>query len=113
MHIHHVVFGVVLTLLGGVAGLIMSDISAGWYAFYAAVFGIGAALMLDEFALILHLRDVYWEEEGRASVDAVFIAIAVTGLLLLGLRPLGWRLRRHAPGSGSRPVSSWPTSCSR
>ncbi|WP_239514124.1 hypothetical protein [Streptosporangium sp. 'caverna'] len=90
MHIHHVVFGVVLTLLGGVSGLIMSDISAGWYAVTAAVFGIGAALILDEFALILHLRDVYWEEEGRASVDAVFIAIAVTGLLLIGLRPLGW-----------------------
>ena len=90
MHIHHVVFGVVLTLLGGVSGLIMSGISVGWYAVTAAVFGIGAALILDEFALILHLRDVYWEEEGRASVDAVFIAIAVTGLLLLGLRPLGW-----------------------
>jgi hypothetical protein len=90
MHIHHVVFGVVLTLLGGVSGLIMSGISAGWYAVTAAVFGIGAALILDEFALILHLRDVYWEEEGRASVDAVFIAIAVTGLLLIGLRPLGW-----------------------
>ena len=44
--------------------------------------------MLDEFALILHLHDVYWEEEGRASVDAVFIAVAVTGLLLVGLRPL-------------------------
>jgi hypothetical protein len=90
MHIHHVVFGVVLTLLGGVSGLIMSGISAGWYAVTAAVFGMGAALILDEFALILHLRDVYWEEEGRASVDAVFIAIAVTGLLLIGLRPLGW-----------------------
>ncbi|MDP9846092.1 hypothetical protein [Streptosporangium lutulentum] len=90
MHIHHIVFGVVLTLLGGVSGLIMSGISSGWYAVTAAVFGIGAALILDEFALILHLRDVYWEEEGRASVDAVFIAIAFTGLLLLGLRPLGW-----------------------
>ena len=44
--------------------------------------------MLDEFALILHLHDVYWEEEGRTSVDAVFIAVAVTGLLLIGLRPL-------------------------
>ena len=37
----------------------------------AAVFGIGSALVLDEFALILHLHDVYWEEEGRTSVDAV------------------------------------------
>ncbi|GAA3444797.1 hypothetical protein [Planomonospora venezuelensis] len=90
MHIHHVVFGVVLSLLGGVAGLLVSGVSQGWYAVTAAVFGVGAALILDEFALILHLHDVYWEEEGRTSVDAVFVAIAVTGLLLLGLRPLGW-----------------------
>ncbi|MEV4324537.1 hypothetical protein AB0J37_20080 [Microbispora rosea] len=90
MHIHHVVFGVVLTLLGGVAGLVLSGASTGWYSFSSAVFGVGAALVLDEFALILHLRDVYWQEEGRTSVDAVFVAIAATGLLLLGLRPLAW-----------------------
>ncbi|MEV7006060.1 hypothetical protein [Streptosporangium sp. NPDC051022] len=90
MHIHHVVFGVVLTMLGGVSGLVVSSVSQGWYALTAAVFGVGAALVLDEFALILHLHDVYWEEEGRTSVDAVFIAIAITALLLLGLRPLGW-----------------------
>ncbi|NUT39591.1 MAG: hypothetical protein HOV86_06335 [Thermoactinospora sp.] len=87
MHIHHVVFGVVLMLVGGVTGLMVSG-SQGWYAVAATVFGIGAALVLDEFALILHLHDVYWEEEGRTSVDAVFVAIAITGLLLVGLRPL-------------------------
>ncbi|MEU8247620.1 hypothetical protein [Nonomuraea sp. NPDC048916] len=90
MHIHHVVFGVVLMLSGGVAGLILSSASQAGYAVAASVFGIGSALVLDEFALILHLHDVYWEEDGRASVDAVFIAVAVTGLLLIGLRPLSW-----------------------
>ncbi|HLU72660.1 MAG TPA: hypothetical protein VKZ82_10780 [Nonomuraea sp.] len=90
MHIHHVVFGVVLMLGGGVAGLILSGGSQTAYAVAASVFGVGAALVLDEFALILHLHDVYWEEEGRTSVDAVFIAVAVTGLLLIGLRPLTW-----------------------
>jgi hypothetical protein len=90
LHIHHVVFGVVLTLFGGVSGLIVSELSAGWYAVTAAIFGMGAALILDEFALILHLRDVYWSEEGRTSVDALFVAVAVTGLLLLGMRPLAW-----------------------
>ncbi|MFJ2031313.1 hypothetical protein [Streptosporangium sp. NPDC087985] len=97
MHIHHVVFGVVLTLLGGVSGLIVSGISQSWYAVTAAVFGVGAALILDEFALILHLRDVYWEEEGRTSVDAVFVAVAITALLLLGLRPLGWEASYGTP----------------
>lgn len=84
MHIHHVVFGVVLMLVGGVAGLMAGS------AWTAAIFGVGSALVLDEFALILHLHDVYWEEEGRTSVDAVFVAVAVTGLLLIGLRPLTW-----------------------
>ena len=54
----------------------------------ATVFGIGAALVLDEFALIFYLRDVYWSEQGRTSVDAVFAAVAFTGLLLLGYHPL-------------------------
>ncbi|HEX4813948.1 MAG TPA: hypothetical protein VFV66_14475 [Nonomuraea sp.] len=90
MHIHHAVFGVVLMLIGGVAGLMVSSASQVGYAVAAGIFGMGSALVLDEFALILHLHDVYWEEEGRTSVDAVFIAIAVTGLLLIGLRPLTW-----------------------
>ncbi|MEU8270443.1 hypothetical protein AB0B89_25215 [Sphaerisporangium sp. NPDC049002] len=97
VHVHHVVFGVVLMLFGGVAGLVTAALSPGWYAMTAAVFGVGAALVLDEFALILHLRDVYWSEEGRTSVDAVFVAIAVTLLLLLGLRPLGWEAPDPSP----------------
>ena len=56
----------------------------------AIFFGIGAALVLDEFALILHLQDVYWSEDGRTSVDAVFAAVAVAGLLILGLNPLSF-----------------------
>jgi ABC-type multidrug transport system fused ATPase/permease subunit len=47
-------------------------------------------LVLDEFALILHLEDVYWAEDGRTSVDAVFAAVAVAGLLILGLNPLSF-----------------------
>ncbi|MEV7965267.1 hypothetical protein AB0O34_04710 [Sphaerisporangium sp. NPDC088356] len=97
VHVHHVVFGVVLMLFGGVAGLVTAGLSPGWYAMTAALFGVGAALVLDEFALILHLRDVYWSEEGRTSVDAVFVAIAVTLLLLLGLRPLGWEAPDPSP----------------
>ncbi|BDD83201.1 membrane protein [Tsukamurella pulmonis] len=90
LHLHHMVFGVVLCL-GSAIGLIANFDKATQTtaAVLAGVFGLGAALILDEFALILYLRDVYWqEEEGRASVDAVFVAIAMSGLLLLGLRPL-------------------------
>jgi len=88
LHIHHVVFGVVFMLVGGVAGLIVPAGLTAASAICAAVFGIGSALVLDEFALILHLQDVYWQEQGRISIDAIFVAVAMTGLLLLGLRPI-------------------------
>lgn len=89
LHIHHVVFGVVFMLIGGVAALAVSPELEIGRAIAAAIFGVGAALVLDEFALILHLQDVYWSEKGRTSIDAVFVAIALTGLLLIGLRPVG------------------------
>lgn len=89
-HIHHVVFGTVFMLLGGVAGLAVPDDQQGLRLAAAGMLGVGAALVLDEFALILHLRDVYWTKNGRLSVDAVFLAIGMTGLLLLGARPLGY-----------------------
>lgn len=88
-HVHHVVFGVVTMLVsGGAIIAVYEDGTQTTGAVLATFFGIGAALVLDEFALIFYLKDVYWSEQGRASVDAVFVAVAVTGLVLLGFRPL-------------------------
>ena len=81
------VFGVVFMLIGGVNGIVAPGGSLNWRSGAAALFGLGAALVLDEFALILHLRDVYWTSDGRLSVDAVFVAVGVTVLLLLGIVP--------------------------
>lgn len=90
-HIHHAVFGVILVLISGVAMIsLATDGSVREFTAAAIVFGIGAALVLDEFALILHLQDVYWSQDGRTSVDAVFTAIAVAGLLVMGFNPLAW-----------------------
>jgi hypothetical protein len=89
VHVHHMVFGVVLMTIGGVAELAAPLGSLGWRAGAAGLFGLGTALVLDEFALILHLRDVYWSNEGRISIDAVFVAAGVTALLLLGITPVG------------------------
>ncbi|HEX2313552.1 MAG TPA: hypothetical protein VHJ17_07470 [Thermomonospora sp.] len=88
-HVHHVVFGLVFMCVGGIGGLAVLDGTSGPAGVTAALFGVGTALVLDEFALVLHLEDVYWSEQGRLSVEVVFIAIALCGLLLLGLRPLG------------------------
>lgn len=112
LHIHHVVFGVVFMMVGGVAQLAVPDEMPIARAACAFLFGVGAALVLDEFAVILHLRDVYWTERGRTSVDAVFVAIAITGMLLLGLRPLGLddlAAARHSGGPITRmlPASGW------
>jgi hypothetical protein len=89
-HIHHVVFGTVVMMLAAVGGLAVPDSAITLRLVCAGLLGVGTALVLDEFALILHLRDVYWTRAGRLSVDAVFLAIGMTGLLLVGARPLGF-----------------------
>ncbi|MFI9254194.1 hypothetical protein [Streptomyces sp. NPDC053069] len=88
LHIHHVVPGVVLTLVGGF-GAVASDRHGTGGAVAAVLFGTGAGLVLDEFALILHLDDVYWTEEGRKSVEVVVLTAAIVGLLLAGFAPFG------------------------
>ena len=64
------------------------DDSLPWYLWWLlpTAFGVGAALVLDEFALWLELRDVYWTEEGRRSIDAVIIAAALIAMVALGRR---------------------------
>ena len=87
VHIHHQVYGIFL-LLGAGALEFAFDPSAPWQRLLAALFGVGAALTLDEFALWLRLDDVYWGVEGRRSVDAVLVATIIGILLLLGVSPV-------------------------
>ncbi|MEU4211379.1 hypothetical protein AB0F13_15515 [Streptomyces sp. NPDC026206] len=88
MHVHHVVPGVVLMVVGG-----FGAVAEGRHGFGAAVaavlFGMGAGLVLDEFALVLHLDDVYWTEQGRKSVEMVVLTAALVGLVLSGFAPFG------------------------
>ncbi|WP_314617665.1 hypothetical protein [Streptomyces stackebrandtii] len=88
LHIHHVVPGVVLTVIGGF-GAVGSGRHGLGAALFAVVFGIGTGLVLDEFALILHLDDVYWTDQGRKSVEVVVLTAALVGLTLSGFSPLG------------------------
>jgi hypothetical protein len=87
VHVHHLVPGVVMSLIaGGLAvGLEPHEF---WIALLAIVFGAGAALVLDEFAMLLHLDDVYWTTEGRLSIDASMAAVAFLGLAILATFPL-------------------------
>jgi hypothetical protein len=73
VHVHHHVYGIFLLLAAGVGEFVYRP-GTPWVQLLAAAFGAGAALTLDEFALWLHLDDVYWTDEGRKSVDAVLVA---------------------------------------
>lgn len=89
VHVHHLVFGIVTMMIAGTisfAGFATSPI----YEICAVFFGIGAGLTIDEFALWVHLTDVYWAEEGRRSIDATVIGVVFLLLLLLGVRPVDW-----------------------
>ena len=87
VHVHHLVPGVVLSLVAG--GLAFAfEPREFWVAFLAAAFGAGAALVLDEFAMLLHLDDVYWTNEGRLSIEACMAAVAFLGLAVLATFPL-------------------------
>ncbi len=83
VHVHHMVPGMVLVLVAGYLGLVLPPDR--WSEPLAVLFGIGAALVLDEFALWLRLADVYWQPAGRESIDAVVLAAGVAILYLLGL----------------------------
>ena len=86
VHVHHMVFGIVLLLLCGFLNFAL-DPEAPWIEVLAAGFGIGAGLTLDEFALWLHLEDVYWADQGRQSIEATAIAVAIAAMVLLGAAP--------------------------
>lgn len=83
-HLHHLVPGIILILISGWIAIGFPEAIP--VELLALLFGIGAALTLDEFALWFHLADVYWSRQGRQSVDAVVIAACVAGLALLGGR---------------------------
>jgi hypothetical protein len=88
LHIHHLVWGICLVLISGFLGF-AADLQSPWWHLSAIAFGIGAGLTIDEFALWLYLRDVYWSQEGRLSVDAAIIATVFAALVVLGTRPFG------------------------
>lgn len=82
VHIHHQVWGILLVLATGLLEFRYNPHSP-WEEVLAALFGGGAALTLDEFALWFHLDDVYWTKSGRQSIDAILLGGALGAVLLL------------------------------
>lgn len=125
-HVHHLVWGIVLLIAVGYAWLLQLGTGANPEArrasrFMSMLYGVGVALTLDEFAMWLHLEDVYWERQGRASIDAVvlFGSLVLVGIWGMPFARAVWRrltrgrrappaqpaLRSHAPVANPLPPS--------
>ncbi len=85
VHVHHAVPGIILLITG--AAIAVAAQTYLWANVAAVMVGVGTSLVLDEFALILHLSDVYWDKEGRTSVAAVSLAAACLGFAVVGITP--------------------------
>ena len=87
VHVHHLVFGIVTMMVAGTLAFV-ADGRTPYTELCALGFGIGVGLTIDEFALWVHLEDVYWAKEGRSSIDATVIAAAAMLLVMLGANPV-------------------------
>jgi hypothetical protein len=85
-HIHHFVPGIALAFLAGGGSILSRD--EGLDPWLAVPFGAGAALTLDEAALLLTLDDVYWTEEGVVSVQIALGAMALLSAAAVSIRML-------------------------
>ncbi len=97
VHVHHQVWGILLVMLTGLLEFRFHPASP-WSEILAVLFGVGAALALDEFALWLHVEDVYWSTEGRKSIDAVMVAVVIVMVLLTSTAPFGVQSERADQG---------------
>lgn len=80
-HLHHYNIGILtLATVGGIA--VHGQEQRRRHPVMSTAYGAGAALIVDELALLLDLSDVYWAQDGRTSVDVAVGTIALGGLLL-------------------------------
>ena len=107
VHLHHMVPGILLLLGSGFLSIAADPVLLWWlWWLLPSAFGVGAALTLDEFALWIHLRDVYWAEEGRRSVDACIIAAALLAIVAMGM-PFWIAVLRDAAPEGFSAIISY------
>jgi hypothetical protein len=92
-HLHHYMWGI--GLLAGVGGIaVHGEDRQRKHPAVAIAYGVGLALIMDEFALLLDLKDVYWAKQGRISVDLAVGGSALAGTYFAA-QPLLRALRRR------------------
>ncbi|NHN56307.1 hypothetical protein G9U51_11020 [Calidifontibacter sp. DB0510] len=89
VHVHHQVWGMLIVLVVGLLHVTYEPHGRALVA-VAIFLGVGTALALDEFAMWVHVEDVYWSAHGRKSISALLVAAAILLAMTLGADPLGW-----------------------
>lgn len=80
VHLHHYLYGILILTIVGIVGLV--ERTPRWRAWLGLAFGIGLALIIDEIALLVELKDVYWKGPGEVSVAVGVILIGIAGSVL-------------------------------
>jgi hypothetical protein len=92
-HLHHYMWGIgMLTGVGAIA--VQGEETTRRHPVAALTYGAGLALIVDEFALLLDLRDVYWAKQGRISVD-LGVGLIAAGGTAFSAKPILQRLARN------------------
>ncbi len=95
-HLHHYMWGIgMLAGIGAIA--VRGEDRARRHPALALSYGTALALIVDEFALLLDLKDVYWARQGRISVNLGVGGSALAGSYLAA-RPVLSRLARDRAG---------------
>ena len=99
----HLVIGIVALLLIGYVWLLLYGFEhqprRRAFRLTSIAYGAASALVLDEFALWLNLRDVYWQKQGRESVEALalFASLLLWAVLIAPFARAVWRHLRRGP----------------
>jgi hypothetical protein len=91
-HLHHYMWGI--GLLAGVGAVAVRGDEQLRRPVTAVTYGVGLALIMDEFALLLDLKDVYWAKQGRISVDLAVCGSSLAGSYFAAL-PVIRKVTRH------------------
>ena len=103
-HLHHYMWGIgMVSGVGGVA--VHGDDSRRRHPAVALSYGTGLALIVDEFALLLDLKDVYWAKQGRISVDLGIGVSSLAGTYFAALPFLRALRHRRRPKEGDPAIS--------
>lgn len=110
IHLHHYLWGIgMLAGVGAVA--VHGEDKLRRHPGVALSYGVGLALIVDEFALLVDLEDVYWSKQGRLSVEAGVGTIAAGGTVFAALPMLQRLVRNHTSGPSGASGSSGASDC--